>query len=52
MKCTVCKKEFLNEVFDYDLYLHFITEHKKEVIKIGEDIVKKQKILNNEGKKK
>jgi len=43
MKCDLCGKEFKDNISDYDLVQHFIEEHKKEVGKIGKDILSKEK---------
>ncbi len=42
MKCTLCDKEFPEDINDFDLVQHFINEHKKEVRNIGKDILKTQ----------
>ncbi len=43
MKCTLCNKEFSDDVSDYELVQHFINEHNKEVKSLGKDILKAEK---------
>jgi len=38
MKCTLCNKEFSDDISDFDIFLHFAEYHKKQLEETSKNI--------------
>jgi hypothetical protein len=52
MKCTLCDKEFPDNTSDFELFLHFAENHKKELEETSKNIGKGVKEVESKIKRK